>query len=101
MLEVERLFSSYGRARVLRVLLEGDELNVSEITRRTGLSHSSVGLHLDFLIREGLAREKRFNHIRILSVNHDDPRAAVLLRFLADWRSTASDRTLRPEIAFN
>jgi DNA-binding transcriptional ArsR family regulator len=101
MLEVEQLFSSYGRARVLRVLFEGKELNVSEITRRTGLSHSSVGLHLDFLAREGLVREKRFNRIRILSVNHDDPRASVLLRFLADWRSVTSDQSLRPRIAFN
>lgn len=82
----------------MSVMMEYDELNISEITRRSGVSHSSVALHLDFLVKAGLLTEKRFNRIRIFAVNHSNPYASALQNFLADWRSLGS---ARPEIAFN
>jgi DNA-binding transcriptional ArsR family regulator len=98
MLEVEQVFSSYGRVKVMSVIMKSDELNISEITRRSGISHSSVGLHLDFLVKAGLLTEKRFNRIRIFRVNHSNPYAAMLERFLSDWESLDPRTT---EIAFN
>ena len=73
MLEVEDVFSSYGRVKVMSVIMESNELNISEITRRSGISHSSVELHLAFLVKAGLVTEKRFNRIRIFRVNHSSP----------------------------
>ena len=99
MLEVEDIFSSYGRARVVSVIMDGNELNISEITRRSGISHSSVELHLGFLVKAGLITEKRFNRIRIFRVNHSSPRTSVLKRFLDDWKSLSSDQV--SEVAFN
>jgi DNA-binding transcriptional ArsR family regulator len=99
MLEVEDLFSSYGRVKVVSVMMESGELNISEITRRSGISHSSVELHLEFLVKAGLITEKRFNRIRIFRVNHSSPHASLLQRFLADWRSLAT--SYAAEIAFN
>ncbi|MDV3294153.1 MAG: winged helix-turn-helix domain-containing protein [Nitrososphaerales archaeon] len=87
MLEVEKLFSSYGRTKVLTVMLESGELNISEITRRSGLSHSSAARHLEFLTRSGLLTEKRFNRIRIFRVDHASPLVAALNRFLSDWKA--------------
>jgi DNA-binding transcriptional ArsR family regulator len=103
MLEVEDVFSSYGRVKVVSVMMESSELNISEITRRSGISHSSVELHLEFLVKAGLITEKRFNRIRIFRVNHSSPRASLLQRFLADWRSLASSSSSSPaaEMAFN
>ena len=98
MLEVEDVFSSYGRAKVISVMMDSNELNISEITRRSGISHSSVEQHLDFLAKAGLVTEKRFNRIRIFRVNHSSPRAAVLKRFLEDWKSVASAPV---EVAFS
>jgi len=98
MLEVEQVFSSYGRVKVMSVIMKSGELNISEITRRAGISHSSVALHLEFLVKAGVLTEKRFNRIRIFRVNHSNPYAAALERFLEDWR------TLDPhagEMAFN
>ncbi len=99
MLEVEDVFSSYGHVKVISVILECNELNISEIARRSGISHSSVELHLAFLVKAGLITEKRFNRIRIFRVNHSSPTASLLQRFLADWRSLAS--TPVAEMAFN
>ena len=78
--------SSYGRTKVLTIMLETGELNISEITRRSGLSHSAATRHLEFLKKSGILTEKRFNRIRIFRVDQSNPVAEALLRFYADWK---------------
>ncbi len=75
-------------------MLESGELNISEITRRSGLSHSSAARHLEFLTRSGLITEKRFNRIRIFRVDHASPFVEALNRLLSDWKR-ASDVPLQ------
>jgi len=77
--------SSYGRTKVLTIMLETGELNISEITRRAGLSHSATARHLEFLTRSGILTEKRFNRIRIFRVDQSNPMAGALMRFYSDW----------------
>ena len=72
---------------MLTVMLECGELNISEITRRAGLSHSSAARHLEFLARAGLITEKRFNRIRIFKLDPASPFVAALSRFMTDWKS--------------
>ena len=78
--------SSYGRTKVLLIMLEAGELNISEITRRSKLSHSAAARHLEFLTKTGILTEKRFNRIRIFRVDQSNPFAGALLRFYYDWR---------------
>ena len=68
-------------------MLESGELNISEITRRAGLSHGSAAQHLEFLARAGILTEKRFNRIRIFKVDSTSPQVAALARFFSDWKS--------------
>ena len=72
---------------MLTVMLECGELNISEITRRSGLSHSSAARHLEFLEKGGLITEKRFNRIRIFKVESSSPYVAALNRLLSDWKN--------------
>jgi len=67
-------------------MLETGELNISEITRRSGLSHSAAARHLEFLTRSGILTEKRFNRIRIFRVDEASPLAGALMRFYSDWK---------------
>lgn len=71
-------------------MLECGELNISEITRRSGLSHSSAARHLEFLASEGIVTEKRFNRIRIFRLESSSPRVSLLTRFFADWKTASS-----------
>ena len=64
----EEILGSKGRVRVLQVLSESGELNISEVSRRTGLNYTSVERHLVKLQRLGLLREKRYGKIRIFEV---------------------------------
>ena len=63
--DAEEILGSRGRIRVLRVLAESGELNISEVSRRTGLNYTSVERHLVKLEKLGLVREKRYGRIRI------------------------------------
>ena len=67
-------------------MLEAGELNISEITRRSGLSHSAAARHLEFLAKSGILTEKRFNRIRIFRVDQGSPLTGALLRFYSDWK---------------
>jgi len=67
-------------------MLETGELNISEITRRSGLSHSAAARHLEFLTRSGILIEKRFNRIRIFRVDQASPLTEALMRFYSDWK---------------
>ncbi len=86
-MQVERVLSSYGRTKILALMLEAGELNISEITRRSGLSHAAASRHLEYLAKSGILTEKRFNRIRIFAVDRGNPYSEVLSRFLAEWKS--------------
>jgi len=72
------------------VMMESNELNISEVARRSGISHSSVEIHLELLVEQGLLTEKRFNRIRIFRVNHSNPYTNVVGRFLSEWKAISS-----------
>ncbi|MDA4117738.1 MAG: winged helix-turn-helix domain-containing protein [Thaumarchaeota archaeon] len=91
MVRVEELFSSYGRVKIMSIMMDSDELNISEITRRSGISHSSVEAHLELMVALGLLTEKRFNRIRIFRVNHSNRYTNAVSRFLSEWRAISSD----------
>ena len=63
--QAEELLGSRGRIRTLQVLAESGELNISEVSRRTGLNYTSVERHLSKLTKLGLVKEKRYGKIRI------------------------------------
>lgn len=63
--QAEELLGSRGRIRTLQVLAESGELNISEVSRRTGLNYTSVERHLVKLAELGLVKEKRYGKIRI------------------------------------
>ena len=63
--KAEELLGSRGRIRTLQILAESGELNISEVSRRTGLNYTSVERHLVELAKLGLVKEKRYGKIRI------------------------------------
>ncbi len=67
-------------------MLETGELNISEITRRSGLSHSATARHLEFLTKYGILTEKHFNRIRIFRVDNSSPLVAALAKFYSEWK---------------
>lgn len=73
-MSVEEIFSSKGRVKVLKVLAEKGEMNISEITRKAALNHTTAAAHLRKLCDLGIVEEKRFGRIRIFRFRKEDSR---------------------------
>lgn len=85
---VELLFSSRGRIKIIRLLVECGELNISEIARRTRLNHGTTRRHLQFLERAKIVQEKTFGRIRIYRYKVENIRALALKRFIELWEKS-------------
>jgi len=85
---IEDVFSSKGRVKILRILAEIGELNISEIARRAGLNYSTTNQHLQALEIHKLVRHKTFGRIRIFRYNEENPRAKMIRKLIEFWEET-------------
>jgi predicted transcriptional regulator len=85
---IEDVFSSKGRVKILRILSEIGELNISEIARRAGLNYATTNQHLQVLENYKLVRHKTFGRIRIFRFNEENPRARMIRQLMEFWEET-------------
>lgn len=93
-MKIEDVFSSKGRVRILRILVEISELNISEIARRAGLNYATTNRHLKVLENVGLVRQRKFGRIRMYRFHEDGLRAEAVRKMMEVW-----DKTSKPELA--
>jgi len=84
-MSVEEVFSSKGRVKILKILVEIGELNISEIARRSGLNYATTNRHLQVLEESGLVRHKNFGRIRIFRFNEESQRAKMIRELMNGW----------------
>ncbi len=85
-MSIEEVFSSKGRVKILRILAEIGELNISEIARRAGLNYATTNQHLQILENFGLIKHKKFGRIRIFRFNETNSKAKMIKELVEDWR---------------
>ena len=86
-LAVEDVLSSKGRVRILKLLAELGELNISAISRAINLNHTAVKEHLRFLSQVGLIKEKRFGRILIYQFVEENILAHSLKQLFKIWEN--------------
>jgi predicted transcriptional regulator len=86
-MSIETVFSSKGRVKILKILVEIGELNISEIARRAKLNYTTTNQHLQILETSGIVRHKNFGRIRIFRFNNDNPRAKSIKELIEEWNS--------------
>ncbi|MBD3352821.1 MAG: ArsR family transcriptional regulator [Candidatus Lokiarchaeota archaeon] len=79
------ILSPKGRVKILEVLAMNDELNITEIIRRTSLNHTCVSNHLDFLKKVDFIQEKRFGRVRIYRYKDENINAHALKKLIELW----------------
>jgi predicted transcriptional regulator len=85
---IEDVFSSKGRVKILKILTEIGELNISEIARRAGLNYTTTNQHLQALEDHKLVRHKSFGRIRIFRFDDENPRARMIKKLIEFWEQT-------------
>ena len=84
-MSVETVFSSRGRVKILRILVDIGELNISEIARRAKLNYTTTNQHLQVLETSGIVGHKNFGRIRIFKFNDENPRAQRIRELIDEW----------------
>jgi len=84
-MSIEDVFSSRGRVKIMRILVEIGELNISEIARRAGLNYATTNQHLEALENYGLIQHKKFGRIRIFRFNEANSQAILIKEMMEAW----------------
>ena len=84
-MNIEDVFASRLRMRILKILNQVSSLNVSEIARRLGANYKTTDKHLRILEEEGLVRQKLFGRIRLYFINESSPRIKALQNLMTIW----------------
>lgn len=84
-MNVEDVFSSRLRIRIVKILMQMSELNISEIARRLGINHNAASKHLQILEDEGILQQKVFGRIRLYRLKENSPKARAIQNLVETW----------------
>ncbi len=84
-MELEEVFSSKPRMKILKLLYQLGQLNVSNISRRIKLNFTVTDEHLRLLQSEGILKEYTYGRIRLYSFNEASPKAKAVQNLIQVW----------------
>ena len=84
-MNVEDVFSSRLRMKILRILVQVGELNGSEIARRLNVNYVTTSKHLKALEDEGILVHKTFGRIRLYRLNERSSKAKAVQGLVETW----------------
>lgn len=84
-MEIEDFFSSKIRMKILKMILQRGELNVTRISRKLGINHSTIAKHLKILEDEGVLQHKMFGRIRLYRFDEQSLKAKALQNLIESW----------------
>lgn len=76
---LERVFGSRAKVRVLEVLVKEKEINITGLSRKSGVGFKIVKNIIEDFKEMGLVEEKAFGRIRIVKLVVDDPRVKAII----------------------
>jgi predicted transcriptional regulator len=89
-MDVEDVFSSRLRMKILKILTQVGELNVSEIARRLRVNYETTSGHLKVLEDEGILQHKMFGRIRLYRLNEHSTKARAVQNLLEVWKQAGT-----------
>lgn len=84
-MEVEDVFSSKPRMKILKLIARLGTLNVSDIARRIGLNYSTTDKHLRLLEGEGILAQRTYGRIRMYRFNEASAKAKAVQKLIEAW----------------
>lgn len=84
-MELEEVFSSKPRMKILRLIARLGALNVSDIARRINLNYTTTNQHLKLLEAEGILKQRVYGRIRMYRFNDSTPKAVAVQKLIETW----------------
>lgn len=87
-MELEEVFSSKPRMKILRLLGRLGTLNVSDIAKRIGLNYSATNEHLRLLESEGVLVQRTYGRIRMYRFSESSAKAKAVQKLIETWEQS-------------
>jgi predicted transcriptional regulator len=84
-MELEEVLSSKSRMKILKLIYQLGQLNVSDVARRLKLNFVSTSKHLKVLESEGILQERTYGRVRMYRFNEGSAKAKALQNLLDVW----------------
>ncbi len=84
-MEIEEIFSSKSRMKILKLIYQLGQLNVSDVARRLKLNFASTSEHLKVLESEGILQERTYGRVRMYRFNESSAKAKAVQNLLDIW----------------
>ena len=95
------IMGSIGRLKILELLANEGEVNVTAISQKTGVNHTRVKVHLESLLELNIVEEKRFGRIKIYKLNNYNEASTKIGIFLRSWSKNKIERLMENRINKN
>jgi DNA-binding transcriptional ArsR family regulator len=86
-MELEEVFSSKPRMKILKLIDRLGELNVSDIARRIKINFTTTSKHLKLLKDEGILEERTYGRVRMYRFNQASAKAKAIQNLIEVWES--------------
>jgi DNA-binding transcriptional ArsR family regulator len=83
--EIEEVFSSKPRMKILKLIARLGALNISDVARRINLNYTATNRHLKLLEAEGILQQKVYGRIRMFRFNDVSPKAKAVQNLIETW----------------
>jgi predicted transcriptional regulator len=87
-MELEEVLSSKSRMKILKLIYQLGQLNVSDVARRLKLNFASTSKHLKLLESEGILQERTYGRVRMYRFNQGSAKAKALQNLLDVWEKS-------------
>lgn len=84
-LELEAVFSSKSRMKILKLIYTLGSLNVSDVARRLKMNYASTSEHLKVLESEGILQERTYGRVRMYRFNEGSAKAKAVQNLIDVW----------------
>ncbi len=84
-MELEEVFSSKSRMKILKLIYQLGQLNVSDVARRLKLNFASTSEHLKVLGSEGILQERTYGRVRMYRFDEGSAKAKAVVALIEAW----------------
>ena len=85
-MEIEEIFSSKLRMKILKLINDLGSLNVSDIARRLKTNFASASEHLKILEAEGILQELTYGRVRMYRFKEGSIKARAVQNLIETWK---------------
>ncbi len=84
-MELEEVFSSVTRMKILKLIYTLGSLNVSDVARRIKMNYAATAKHLKLLEEAGILQQRVYGRVHMYRFNEGSAKAKAVAILIEAW----------------